>query len=430
MDFLNQFFEIKKNKSSISTEIRAGIVTFLSMFYIIHVHPSIISQTGLSFNACVTSTVLICFFSSLTMSLYAKNPLALAPGLGMNGFFTFTMVQQMNIPIEQALGATFWSGVFFLILSIFKVREKIIIGVPNSIKKSVAGGIGLFIALVGFQQGEWIIPSSETALQPWNVTNIIFIIGLFLTSYLLVKKIKASFLISIVATTLLCFLLNSFSSTPLVEFKGFIAKPDFSLIGKLDFVNSLKWSLWPTLFTLSFVDLFESLGTFMGLLNQFDLKDEKTQQPRRLKESLITDALGTVFSALLGSSSTTVYIESATGLKEGGRTGLTALVTAVLFLPFIFFSPLISMIPNVATAPILVIIGVLMIQPLADIPWNRIEEALPSFLTLFLIPITFSITTGLVWGFLSYTFIQICMRKKVHPFLYIISVFCLMFVLN
>ena len=427
MNYWDRFFEISKNKSSIKTEIRAGIVTFLSMLYIIHVHPVIISQSGLPFNACVTSTVLICFFSSLTMSLYAKNPLALAPGLGMNSFFTFTMVQQMNIPVEQALGATFWSGIFFLLLSIFKVRENIVKSVPNSLKKAVAGGIGFFIALVGFQQGEWILPSHEALLQtqPWNIKNIIFIVGLFFTSYLLVKKIKGSFLISIIMITVLCFLLNPISPTPLIEFRGFIEKPDFSLIGKLDLIHSLKWSLWPTLFTLSFIDLFESLGTFMGLLSRFNLKDEKTNEPRRLKESIITDALGTIYSALLGSSSTTVYVESATGLKEGGRTGLTALVTAFLFLPFMFLSPLISMIPSVATAPILVIIGVLMMNPIVEISWNQIEEAIPSFLTLFLIPITFSITNGLIWGFLSYTFIKICMKKSVHPFLYIISGFCL-----
>ncbi len=428
MNIIDKFFGITQNKSTIHTELRAGLVTFLSMLYIIHVHPTIISQAGLSFNACVTSTVLICFFSSLTMSLYAKNPLALAPGLGMNSFFTFTMVQQMNIPFEQALGATFWSGVFFLLLSIFKIRENIIKSVPNSLKKAVAGGIGLFIALIGFRQGEWITSSSETLLktQSWNIKNIIFIVGVFLTSYLLVKKIKGSFLISIILITALCFLLNPLSPTPLVEFTSFITQPDFSLIGKLDLIHSLQWSLWPILFTLCFVDLFESLGTFMGLLNRFHLTDEKTNTPRRLKESLITDALSTVYSALLGSSSSTVYVESAAGLQEGGRTGLTALVTAFLFLPFMFLSPLISMIPPIATAPILVIIGALMIQPIAEIPWNQMDEALPAFLTFFLIPFTFSITNGLVWGFLSYTFIKICMRKNVHPFLYIISLFCIL----
>ena len=424
--FIYQFFQITENKTSIRTEIRAGVVTFLAMLYIVHVHPSIISQAGLSFNACVTSTVLICFFSSLTMSLYAQNPLALAPGLGMNSFFTFTMVQQMGIPIEQALGATFWAGIFFLILSFFKVREHFIRSIPSALKKAVAVGIGLFIAFIGLQQGELVTSSPDTLLQmkDWNISSVIFIIGIFITFYLMVKKLKGSFLISIIFITLLCAILDPFSSKSLIQYKGLVAAPDFSLIGKLDFIHSLRWSLWPILFTLCFVDLFESLGTFMGLLNQFHLKDENNE-PRRLKESLITDALGTTYSALLGSSSSTVYIESAAGLQEGGRTGLTSFVTAFLFLPLMFLSPLISIIPPVATAPILVIIGVQMMQSLEGISWNKIDEALPSFLTIFLIPMTFSITNGLVWGFLSYTFIKIATRKKVHPYLYGISLFCL-----
>ena len=424
--FIYQFFHLTENKSNIRTEIRAGVVTFLSMLYIVHVHPSIISQTGLSFNACVTSTVLICFFTSLTMSLYAKNPLALAPGLGMNGFFTFTMVQQMGIPVEQALGATFWAGVIFLILSVFKVREHFIKSIPVALKKSVAVGIGLFIAFIGFQQGELVTSSPDTLLQMkgWSISSIIFIVGLFITFYLMAKKSKGSFLLSIIFITLLCVALDPFSSKTLIQYKGLIAAPDFSLIWKLDLINSLRWSLWPVLFSLCFVDLFESLGTFMGLLNRFHLKD-KNNEPRRLKESLITDALGTVYSGLLGSSSCTVYIESAAGLQEGGRTGLTSFITAFLFLPLMFLSPLISIIPPVATAPILVIIGVQMMQSIEGISWDKIEEALPSFLTIFLIPMTFSITSGLVWGFLSYTFIKIVMRKKIHPYLYGISIFCL-----
>ena len=435
MKWLNQFFEITKNNSSITQEIRAGLTTFLAMAYIIQVHPSILSQAGLSFNSLVTSTVLVCFFSTLSMSLYAKNPLAMAPGLGINSFFTFTMVLQMNIPVEKALGAVFWSGVIFLILSIFKVREKIVISVPNYLKKSLAGGIGLFIAFIGFKEGHFIASSSSTILTQavWNMNNIIFITGLLILSLLVIRKIKGAFLISILITTLIYYMSSLFTNADLMLYKGLFSWPDFSLIGKLDLLGSLHLSLLPSIFSLAFVDLFESLGTYMALLGRFNLTEpvlkkssKKSVQPRRLKESLICDALGTVYAGLLGSSSVTAYLESGAGLQEGGRTGLTALTTALLFLPFMFLSPLLSMIPPIATAPILVIIGVLMLESIMDISWKTPETAIPSFLVLFLIPFTFSITNGLIWGFLSHVFIQIFMGKKISMALYAISVSCVL----
>jgi len=434
MNRLDQFFEITKNGSSLTKEARAGLTTFFAMAYIIQVHPAILSQAGLPFNSLVTTTVLVCFFSSLSMALYAKNPLVMAPGLGINSFFTFTMVLQMNIPVEKALGATFWAGVIFLILSVFKVREKIVMSVPNHLKSSLAGGIGLFIALVGFQQGNFITSSPATILQQasWNPNNVIFTISLFIVSLLVIRKIKGAFLISILVTTAICYTCSLFTSADLIQYKGIFALPDFSLIGKLDIPGSLHLSILPSIFSLAFVDLFESLGTYTALLNRFDLtevvkksgQNKTTIQPRRLKESLICDALGTTYAGLLGSSSVTAYLESGAGLQEGGRTGLTALVTALLFLPFMFISPLLAMIPQLATAPVLVIIGVLMLDSIVDIPWKNLDVAIPAFLVLFLIPLTFSITNGLIWGFLSYTFIQIFIGRKISIALYVISGCC------
>lgn len=428
MKWLDQFFEITKNGSSITQEMRAGLTTFFAMAYIIQVHPAILSQAGLPFNSLVTTTVLVCFFSSLAMALYAKNPIVMAPGLGINSFFTFTMVLQMGIPIEKALGATFWAGVIFLILSVFKVREKIVMSVPSHLKKSLAGGIGLFIAFVGFKEGHFVTSSSATILTQavWSLDNIIFIASLLILSLLIIRKIKGAILISILMTTLICYVCSLFTNAELIQYKGIFAMPDFSLIGKLDLLGSLHLSVWPSIFSLAFVDLFESLGTYMALLNRFNLTEPSSQQPRRLKESLICDALGTTFAGLLGSSSATAYLESGAGLQEGGRTGLTALVTALLFLPLMFVSPLVAMIPQLATAPILVTIGVLMLSAIIDIPWKNLETAIPSFLVLFLIPLTFSITNGLIWGFLSHTFIQIFMGRKISIALYVISGCCVL----
>ncbi len=434
MKWLNQFFEITKNGSSITQEMRAGLTTFFAMAYIIQVHPAILSQAGLPFNGLVTTTVLVCFFSSLTMALYARNPLVMAPGLGINSFFTFTMVLQMNIPVEKALGATFWAGIIFLILSIFKVREKIVMSVPNHLKKSLAGGIGLFIAFVGFKEGSFITSSPVTILQQasWSLNNIIFIASLLILSLLIIKKIKGAFLISILITTLICYVCSLVTTTDFIQYKGIFAWPDFSLIGKLDILGSLHLSILPSIFSLAFVDLFESLGTYMALLNRFNLTEPapnsntSSVQPRRLKESLICDALGTTYAGLLGSSSVTTYLESGAGLQEGGRTGLTALVTALLFLPFMFISPLVSIVPQLATAPILVIIGVLMLDSIMDVSWKKLDEAIPSFLVLFLIPLTFSITNGLIWGFLSHTCIQIFMGRKISIALYVISGCCVL----
>ena len=395
--------------------MRAGLTIFLSMAYIVNVHPFILNQAGLNFNACVTSTVLICFFSSLTMSLYAKNPLAMAPGLGINAFFAYTMILQKGIPYETALGAVFWSGVLFLILSLFKTREWIFKKIPHSIKQSISAGIGLMIALVGFQQGGLIVSSENTLLQmaPFSWKSVWFIVALLITFFVVVRKIKGSFCLVIILVTLLSIPLGRWTAGPaLVEYKGFFSWPDFSLIGKIDFLGSLHLSVLPSLLSLAFVDLLESYGTLMSVLGRFDLIEGVDRRPRRLKESLITDALATIYSAIFGSSSATAYVESAVGLKEGGRTGFCSLISAFLFLPFLFLSPLLSIIPDVAIAPVLVIVGVLMMEPVQHISWKNLDIAIPAFLTITLIPLTFSITNGIVWGVLSYFFIYLLKKIK------------------
>ena len=397
-----------RKHSPVLTEITAGFTTFLSMAYIISVHPAIISQAGMPFQACVTSTVLVCFFSSLMMSLYAKTPLALAPGLGMNGFFTFILVQQLEIPFEQALGAVFWSGVLFLILSIFKIRIWIIEAVPAELKNALIGGIGLFIVKIGFQQA---FSFHDIQQAPFLIEIILLVLGLLMTAFLLSKKIKGAFCWSIIMMSFLYWMIDLLNDPlSLTAFKGWAEWPDFSLVGSLDILGSLKFSLIPVIFSLAFVDLLESTGTFMALLNNFKLVDHQGQ-PKNLKKCFITDATATIWAGIAGSSPATAYLESSAGLKEGGRTGLTSLTTACLFLPFLFLSPLLSMIPAVATAPVLIIVGFLMAKPIKKIPWKQIPSALPSFLVMTLIPVTSSISQGIIWGLISYTGIQILIGR-------------------
>lgn len=424
---IDRFFQISIRRSSIGKEIRAGLTTFFSMAYIINVNPLILSQTGMSFSALITSTVLVSFFSSLTMSLYANKPYALAPGLGINGFFTYTMVLQMGIPFEQALGATFLSGVIFLLLSLFKVRDKIIYSVPSSLKHAMCAGIGLFIGFIGGKQVyESIQWTADFGSLPFLIPCLLALVSIGITSFIAWRKVQGGFFLSIIFITFVFIFIDSqISSLSLVQYSGLFSAPDFSLIGAMDVLGALKLSLLPACFSLAFVDLFESLGTLMSL--ESSTSDNLKQVDKTpITKPLITDALGTVFAGVLGTSSITTYLESMAGIKEGGRTGLTSLVTACMFLPFMFFAPLISLIPAMATAPILIIIGILFLQPLKKIKWRQWEEVLPCLITVSIIPLTLSITNGLIGGFISYTFIQIIRgeARKLPLTLYIINVFC------
>lgn len=417
---LNSIFKISKNKTSISKEVRAGLTTFFSMAYIIQVNPLILSESGMSFSALVTSTVLVVLFSSLTMSFYANKPFVLAPGLGINGFFVYTMVLQMNIPVEQALGATFISGVIFLLLSFFKVREAIIKSVPQHLKQALCVGIGLFIARIGGQQ---ILDSIQTQSSLTIYTSVVLaIVALISTGFFALKKIKGGLCLSIIFITALCISLDYHLPTiDFVEYKGWFAPPDFSLLFSLDILGSLKWSVFPAIFSLAFVDLFESLSTLMSL-NSF------TKTKGSLKKPLVADALGTMYGGLLGTSAVTVYLESAAGLKEGGRTGLTSFVTGLLFLPFMFIAPLIALIPTIATAPILILIGIWLLPALKQLDLKKLECLIPALSVMVTIPLTLSITNGLIAGFLTHTLLQIAKgnARKISKSLYIITALSLL----
>ncbi len=435
---IEKYFKLKENNSDLKTEILAGITTFLAAMYIIVVNPSIISKTGMPFNGILTATILVSAFSTIAMGIYARNPILVAPGMGLNAFFTFSVVLGMGVKWETALGSVFWAGIVFLILSIFNVRTYIVKAIPKQIRYAVSAGIGLFISLIGFSNAKFIIanPSTLVKLGQINSITVTFIIGLLITAILIIKKIKGALIIGILITTILAIPIGriygdasaiNFGIPTLVTWKGLVALPDFSLIFKMDLIGSLKFAIWPITFAFLFTDMFDSLSTFVGVAEAANLIDPDGE-PRYVKESLIVDAFSTTISGLLGTSAGTAYIESATGIEEGGRTGLTAVTAGILFLPFMFISPILSVIPEIATAPALILVGVFMMKPVLKINWSILDDAIPAFFAIILIPFTYSITQGIIWGFLSWSVIKIVIGKKeeVSLMLIIIDIFAVL----
>ena len=419
---MEKYFNFAANKTNFKTEIIAGLTTFLSAMYIIVVNPAIISSTGMSFNGVLTATVLVSAFSSIMMGIYAKNPILVAPGMGLNAFFTYSIVIGMGIPFEIALGAIFWSGIVFLILSIVNIRTLIVKAIPKQLRYAIAAGIGLFITFIGFVNAKFIVdnPATLIGLGELNSITITFLIGLVITSVLVIKRVKGALVFGIILTTIFAIPIGrfygdaaeiNFGVSTLVTWQGLVSAPDFSYLLSLNLVDSLALSMFPVIFAFLFTDMFDSISTFIGVSEAADLFDEDGE-PRNVKESLIVDSIATTISGLFGTSSGTSYIESATGVEEGGRTGLTAVVAGLLFLPFIFFSPLLSIVPAIATAPSLILVGVFMMKPVLRINWTELDDAIPAFFAMILIPLTYSITQGIIWGFLSWTIIKIAVGKR------------------
>jgi adenine/guanine/hypoxanthine permease len=419
-----------KNHSSRWTEIVAGASSFMATAYIIVVNPAILSQAGMPFPAVLTATVLVCFFSSLMMGLYARNPILVAPGMGLNAFFTFSVVIGMNVTWPVALGAVFWAGIVFLLLSVFNIRTHIVKAIPVPLRYAITAGIGLFIALIGFVNAGFIVhhPATVVGVGKLNPSLIIFLSGLFLTAWLITRNVKGAVLLGMLGTTLLACTLGRIwdGDTPRVTWKGFFAAPDFSLLFSLDLINSFTWALAPVIFAFVFTGMFDGLSTFVALSEAAQLTDENGE-PRNIKRSLVTDACSTAMAGLFGSSPGTAYIESAVGIEAGGRTGLTAVTGGLLFLPFLFLSPVLTAIPAIATAPALVLVGAYMIRPVTKIAWLQMDEAIPAFLAMVLIPFSYSITQGIIWGFLSWTVLKVARGKykEVTITLWIIDAFAL-----
>jgi len=413
---------------SIRTELTAGLTTFLTMSYILAVNPDIMGSIGMDKGSVFTATALSGAVATLVMAFLAKVPFALAPGMGINAFFAFTLVQGMGYSWETALAAVFVEGLVFLILTIFNIREAIVNSIPETIRYAISGGIGLFIAFIGLKNCGIVVASPATfvTMGQWEPTSVLAFCGIILSAVLMKLHIKGAIFYSIIIITLLGI---PFGVTTLPEhFMPFSApaslEPTFM---KFDFSNIFSWDMAIIIFSLIFMDLFDTLGTLVGASLKADMVDKDGKMPH-LRPALLTDSIGTMFGAVLGVSTVTTYVESTTGIAVGGRSGLTSATTAVCFLFALFFSPLFLLIPSAATTSALVIVGVLMMDTVRRVDFSDITESLPAFITIAMMPLTYSISEGMVLGLLSYVFVKVFSGqfKAVSLTMYILAILFLL----
>jgi adenine/guanine/hypoxanthine permease len=405
---IERYFRLAENQTSVRQELLGGLTTFLTMAYIIVVNPQVLSQAGMPVEGVVFATCLSAAVATLVMGLYANYPIALAPGMSLNAYFTYSVCLGMHVPWQTALGVVFLSGVLFLVLTVTRVREQIVNGIPDCLKHSTATGIGFFIAFVGLRNAKLVVANPATfvglgTFSDHEVQTACF--GLVLTLVLMARKINGAILIGIFATTLVG-ILRGLSSWP----SAIVSMPHAaSTFLQLDLRGAVHLGFLEILFAFLFVDLFDNVGTLVGVCEQGGfITDGKIPRVGRV---LLADAVGTIFGSLAGTSTVTSYIESAAGMAAGARTGLSNLVVAGLFLGAMFCSPLAAAIPGYATAPALVLVGALMTQSIAHIEWREFSEAAPAFLTMLAMPLTFSIATGLSLGLISYTIVKVAAGK-------------------
>jgi len=408
---LNRFFKLKENNTSVKTEVVAGFTTFMTMAYILAVNPDILSATGMDKNALFTATALSAMVATLVMALVAKLPFALAPGMGLNAFFAFTVVLGMGYSWQFALTAVFIEGIIFLILTAFNIRELIVNAIPIAMKHAVSAGIGLFIAFIGLQNSGLIVNNDATLVGLGNMGSPSVMIaagGIVLTAVLLILRIKGALLIGIFVATLAGI---PFGVTNMPEGNLVDAPPSLApIFFKMDFSNVFSIDMLIVLFTFLFVDMFDTVGTLVGVSSKAGMLDKEGRVPR-VKQALFADAVGTTLGSIFGTSTVTTYVESASGVAEGGKTGLTALTVAGLFLVALFFAPLFTMVPAAATAPALVLVGFFMMSPILNIDFDNYTESIPAFITIIIMPLTYSIAEGIVFGMLSYVFLKILTGK-------------------
>ena len=402
MAFIEKFFKLKEHGTNVKTEVLAGITTFMTMAYILVVNPAMLSEAGMSFGGVFTATALSAVIATLVMALHAKYPFALAPGMGLNAFFVYSVVMGMGKSWQFALTAVFIEGLIFLLLSLFNGREMIFNAIPKGLKNAVSVGIGLFIAFIGLS-GAGIGSAGEgTIVQLGNLHSaaaIVAIIGIIFTGVLVAKKVKGALLIGIIVTTLVGIPFG-ITGTPeaLMSLPPTLKGTAFQFVG---WNEIFSWQMLTVVFTFLFVDIFDTVGTLAGVASKADMLDENGNL-ERVDKALMADAIGTTAGALLGTSTVTVFVESASGVAEGGRTGLTALTTAGMFFVALFFAPLLAVIPSAATTPALVIVGLFMMSSIVDIDFSDFTEAIPAFLTIVMMPFAYSIAEGIMFGMVSY----------------------------
>ena len=449
---LETIFHLKENKTDVKTEIRAGITTFMTMAYILAVNPSILAATGMDQGAVFTATAIAAFIGTICMALFANYPFALAPGMGLNAYMAYTVVLGMGYSWQVALAAVFVEGIIFIALSAFKVREALFDAIPYNLKKAVSVGIGLFITFIGLQNAKIVIGSSTLvslfSLEGYNavagggmatyhdagITVLLAIIGIVITGILVVKNVKGNILWGILITWLLgiiCQLAGWYVPNPdlgfyslLPDFSAGISIPSLSpIFAKLSFecVNILEFEV--VVFAFLFVDLFDTLGTLIGVASKADMLDEDGKLPR-IKGALMADAVATTAGAVLGTSTVSTYVESASGVTEGGRTGLTSMTTGLLFLLSLFLSPIFLAIPSFATAPALVIVGFYMLGAVTDINFKDAEEGIPAFICIAAMPFFYSISEGISMGVIAY--VAFCLvsgkKEKINPVIVILAI--------
>ena len=411
-------FNLNENKTTFTTEILAGLTTFLTMSYIIIVNPDILSATGMDKNALVIITCLASALGTFLMAIFANYPIALAPGMGLNAFFAFGVVLNMKIngePVtwQMALAAVFIEGAIFTVLTLTNIRESIMNAIPKSLKIGISAGIGLFIAFIGLQSAVIVINNDATLVGLGRITNntpmILAMLGLFIMSVLTALKVKAALLIGIIAVTGIS---TYMGLTPMPD--KFFAMPEISsitpLMGKLDFSMIKAPEFWVVVFAFFFVDFFDTLGTLVGVCSRSGLLDENGNLPRA-KGALMADAVATMAGAVMGTSTVTSYVESSSGVAQGGRTGLTALTTALLFIAAIFLTPLVTIVPGYATAPALILVGVYMMMSLRDINYDDWTELIPSLVGFFMMPFAYSIAVGIEFAIILYVAMKILTGK-------------------
>ena len=402
---LEKVFKLKENGTTVQTEIIAGLSTFLTMAYIIAVNPGILANAGMDFGSVFVATCLAAAFGTAVMGLAANYPVALAPGMGLNAFFTFGVVLGMGQSWQIALGCVFWSGVVFFGLSIFKIREWIINAIPMSLKTGIAVGIGLFLAIIGLQGAGVVVDHPATLVTLGRLSSpqvLLFFLGFIVITALFYRKIPGAVIIGILGTTIIGALLG------IVEYKGIVsAPPSISpTLFQLDIIGAIEAGLFAVIFAFLFVDLFDTSGTLIAVAKEGNMLDKDGRLPRAGK-ALMADSSASIAGSLLGTSTTTSYIESGAGIAAGGRTGLTAITVSVLFLLALFFSPLAMMIPPYATASALVFVAVLMIASIASVDWQDLTESAPVVVTAVMMPLTYSIADGIAIGFITYTLVKL-----------------------
>lgn len=431
--FIQKTFGMDPAKHSIRTEIIAGITTFLTMAYILAVNPSIfgaLAAQGMPTDAVFTATALAAIVGCLVMSIYAKKPFGLAPGMGLNAFFVFTVCLGMGHSWQMALTAIFLEGILFILLTITNVRKLIVDAIPMNLKRAIGAGIGLYIAFIGLKSAGIIVSSDSTSvtLGPLSdSTSILAIIGLLLTSVLVILKVRGGMLLGILVTTIIGIPMG------VTHFNGLLSTPPSisSIFCQFEWSQIFSWDMVAIVFTFLFIDMFDTIGTVVGVSVKSGMVDEKGNVDG-INKVLMADAVATVTGAMFGTSTTTTYIESASGVSEGGRTGLTSFTIAVCFAIALLFSPLFLAIPGAATGPVLFIVGVMMAAPVKEIDWDDYSEAIPAFVTMLLMPLAYSISDGIMLGMISYVVINALTGKfkKVSVTMWILAVlFVLRYVL-